>query len=167
MSEQNVKLQSFLNEHDFMQATAIKASDLDSELIRMASLYARFGIVAAQARSQRDFCKTNLELVEAKLDKLLRDKFAEKGEKVTENKIRSELVLQKAYVDAVSELNEANTILSVAETALTSLEMKRDMLVQLNKNAEREWSYSNALVPTSDAKEIADKAIRGLGAKRA
>lgn len=167
MSVNESKLDEFLTAHNFAQATSINPTDLDSELIRMAALYSDFGVVAAKARSQRDACKTTLELVEAKLDKALRDKFAAAGEKVTENKIRSELVLQKVYIEAVGSLNEANSILSVAETALTSLEMKRDMLIQLNKNSEREWAYSSALVPTSDAKEIANKAIRGLASKRA
>ena len=162
MSENSDAINDFIEAHDLGEATSINPTDIDSELIRMASLYSRFGILAARARSQRDTRKTNLELVEAKLDKLLRDKFAEKGEKVTENKIRSELVLQKSYVDAVRELNEANSILSVTETALTSLEMKRDMLVQLNKNSEREWAYSSSMVPTETIKVAADAAIRGL-----
>jgi hypothetical protein len=160
-------LMEFIEANAVAEATSINPTDIDSELIRMAALYSRFGVLAARARSQRDARKSSLELVEAKLDKLLRDKFAEKGEKVTENKIRSELVLQKAYVEAIQELNEANSILSVAETTLSSLEMKRDMLVQLNKNAEREWQYSSAMVPTDTAKGIADEAIRNLATQRA
>lgn len=158
-------LDEFLSVNDVTAAVEINPTDIDSELIRMAALYSRFGIVAAKARRQRDAAKSGLELVEAKLDKALRDKFAAAGEKVTENKIRSELVLQPAYVNAVNELNEANSIMTVAETTLSSLEMKRDMLVQLNKNAEREWSYTSSMsVGTEGMKNAADAAIKGLGA---
>jgi hypothetical protein len=158
-------LDEFLSVNDVTAAVEINPTDIDSELIRMAALYSRFGIVAAKARRQRDAAKSGLELVEAKLDKALRDKFAAAGEKVTENKIRSELVLQPAYVNAVNELNEANSIMTVAETTLSSLEMKRDMLVQLNKNAEREWSYTSSMsVGTEGMKNAADAAIKSLGA---
>lgn len=159
-------LDDFLAVNDFTAATSINPTDLESEMINMAALYSRFGVLTAKARSQRDAAKSRLELVEAKLDKTLRDEMAEKGEKVTENKLRSEIVMRKAYLDAVKTLNEANSILSVAETALMSLQMKRDMLVQLNKNAEREWNYSSALSANSAAnREEADALIRKLGTK--
>ena len=155
-------LREFLELNDVANATSINPSDMESELLRMASLYSRFGIIAAQARAQRDNGKTNVELTEAKLDKKLRDKFAASGEKATENKIRSELVIQPAYVAEVMRLNEANSILAAVETTLKSLEMKRDMLVQLNKNSEREYAYSSAMVPTMDAKGATDRALQAL-----
>ena len=155
-------LDDFINMNDVVSATSINPTDLESEMIRMAALYSRFGVLTAKARSQRDAAKTRLELVEAKLDKLLRDKLAEKGEKVTENKLRSEIVVQKAYVDASKELNESNAILSATETALVALQMKRDMLVQLNKNSEREWAYSTSMVGREATTAEADRLLRGL-----
>lgn len=157
-----MNVQDIIDATELATATSINPANMDDELLRMASLYSRFGLLAAKARAQRDSAKSNLELVEAKLDKALRDRFVEKGEKVTENKIRSELVLQTAYIAANKELIEANSVLSVAETSLMALQMKRDMLIQLNKNAEREWAYSSALVGRESAKESVDEAIRSL-----
>lgn len=163
MEEQLSKLDEFLTAHDIAEATNLNPTDLESEMIRMASLYSRFGVLSAKARSQRDASKSALELVEAKLDKALRDKLAEKGEKVTEAKLRAEIVMQSKYIEAQKELNEANSILSAMETALMALQMKRDMLVQLNKNSEREWAYSSALTARSENRDEADRLIRAIG----
>lgn len=153
-------LEKFVDEGELAQATSLNPSDLENEMLRMASLYTRFGLLTAKARRQRDAAKANLELVEAKLDGLLREKHKEA--KVTEARLRAELVQQSKYQEAHSTLIEANGTLSALETVLMALQMKRDMLVQLNKNAEREWQYQSALSPEAQA-EKRNELVRQLG----
>lgn len=148
-STKAVQVKTFVTAAEIAQATNINPHDIDNSLITIASLFSRFSLVAAQARLQRDSFASRLELLEAKLDKAYRDKAAKDEEKITEPKLAQAIRRNALYIQASWALNESKAVLMVLEGTVEALKLKRDMLVQMNKNSRDEYQMTTSAVPTN------------------
>lgn len=156
---------TFLSRSDLVKDMRFNPNELDNAMLEQASTYSRYGVLAAQAALQRDNLETRLELLEAQLDQQIRKKLEEEGTKITENVVSNRIRRQRQYIAVKAALNEAEAIYSLLHTALRSLEQKRDMMVQINKNQEREWAYASTLASTGDRAEAAKENWRQARAK--
>jgi len=144
-------------------------AEIDAAMINQAALYAHYAQLAAKATLQRDTLKTRLELLEAQLDKQIRVKLEEEGvKKVTEAMVSAKIRRNIRYIKAKAAFDEAEAVQTLLFQALKALEMKRDMMVQINKNQEREWAYSNALAAAerrsadlAEKRETVEALLRG------
>jgi hypothetical protein len=139
-----INVKTFATASDIALATAINPNDIDGSLVSLASEFSRFNLLAAQGRLQMNGLETRLELVSAKLDKLLRDQATKAGEKITEAKLEQAIRRNKHYLQTSTDLNEAKAVVKVLEGTLEAIKMKRDMLVQMNKNNRDEWDVSTS-----------------------
>jgi len=98
------------------------------------------------ARIQRDGFKSGKDLLAAKLEKAIRDQAAESGEKLTNPQVEAKIARNRQMVEADLDLNEAIAVLSACTETLSAISMKRDMLVQLNKNRSREWDMTSSKI---------------------
>ena len=119
-------------------------------MITLSSHYARYTHLLAKARLQKDDAERRLELLEAKLDNLIRNDASTKGTKLTEPNIAAMIKRQTTYINASLQFNEARAVYQVLEGAVSAMDKKHSMLVQLNKNQNADYDRTTSMVP-SDA----------------
>lgn len=154
----DIKVLPFINPTELKSDLQFDPSDLDNAMLNQAALYGHYAIMAAKASLQRDQMETRLDIIKATLSKKVRIALeaSAKG-RVTEAMVEQEVNRHRTYVSAKSALDEADSIAKLLQSTLKAMEMRRDMLVQLNKNAIQEFGYSSALTPKEEASEALRK----------
>ena len=136
---------------DQMQADVkIDPNNIENGMLSVAAIYNRYAHIVAMARIQRDGFKSRKRLLEAKVEKKIRADAIDKGEKLTNPQIQAMVNGHPVVVAADLALNEAMAVLTACQEALSAVSMKRDMLVQLNKNQNREWEMTSSRVKGKD-----------------
>lgn len=109
---------------------AIDADRLDQECLRQPRLVLAAGTLEADARLAVDELKRKFDLLEADLFLRVRNAPSEYDlhDKPTVDTIKSAVVVQPAYQDAVRKLNEAQHARAIHGTAVSALEHKKRML---------------------------------------
>lgn len=131
-----VKEMSTYNVVDFIDAAQLRRDlafspvDLTSAMIDQSSMFAHYGVLAAQASRQVDVVKLLLENTEAVVYKLIRDDMATKGEKVTEALLEKLVARHPRVISMKKALNEAKRVEAIGKTAVEAFRHRRDMLVQ-------------------------------------
>lgn len=134
---------SFVDPEEVYKITLISPSDLTNSMLTLPPYYARYSIKYAKAKFQRDGLKNHADRVFATLCHQIRNSGIDK--KMTKLDIESLAQKQGVVKRCAQALSEAQAELDACQRVLESLSMKRDMLVQLNKNQNREWDYQQAL----------------------
>lgn len=124
----------------------IQHSDLSASMHDQASLFVHYGVLAAKAAKQVDDLKLRVELVEAKVDKIIRDEAASATDaegnpaprKLTEALITKEIARHPLMTEATRLLNEAKYVEALSKTAVESFRHRKDMLVQLGAQGRAE-----------------------------
>lgn len=88
-------------EIDSDQLTKIDHSNLYGEAISISALVNQVGLLATEAERVMDKKKFEVDVEEARLDKLIRKNAVANQIKVTETSIKSEILLDKAYQNAM------------------------------------------------------------------
>jgi len=135
----------FTTVDEIQESVVFNPNNLTDALISVSSRYARFGMLSARARLQRDGFKSRLELLQAKYDKAYRDRFVKNGEKYTEGRLKALVESNPKVVAAKLGLNEATAIYGAIEATKEAIKVQRDAVVQLNKNAQYDHSYTTTL----------------------
>lgn len=125
-------------ETSFRADLAIREGDLQTEFLEQAGKYAIYARKAAVANSRMLTAKMRVEVVEAELDKKIREKAASTGAKVTEKSIASEMVLDSAMQAAKRQYIAACEVYEIAKAAAAAFVQRRDMLMQLGAFARQE-----------------------------
>jgi len=137
----------FLDIDQVTRDTAIDPNNINNSLLSMSGLCARYGLIVGKARIQRDGFKSRRGLMEAQLEKVVRDRAVEESRKVTNPQVASLVASDSRMVSAELNLNEASAILAACQETLKAIHMKRDMLIQLNKNQQAGWDAAGSRVP--------------------
>lgn len=116
----------------------VNDSDLNEEFIKQAGSFAWYAVLCAEAESYRDKLKFELEVLEADLDKQVREEIELRGDKVTEKVVNSEVLRKQEYKDAKEELLEANRRLGIMKAIKEGMVQKKDMLISLGANMRNE-----------------------------
>ena len=123
----------------------IDAENLDEEWLIQAQLAYSIHKRVAECEFELADAKRAFELTESTVSLEMRDKFA--FEKVTEGKIRSEVIKDERYQAEYQRENEAQKSLSLAKAAATAIEHKKRALEHLVSLRKQEY-YSNPVTPT-------------------
>lgn len=166
--ESDVVIKHFITPEELRADMKINPLEIENSMIELASHYARYTHLLAKARLQKDDAEARLELLEAKLDKSIRDAAARDPEakKLTEPMVAAQIKRQTSYIKASLQFNEARAVYQVLEGAVAALDKKSSMIVQLNKNASQEYEMTSSRVPTTTSIESAKERLLALQAKK-
>lgn len=138
MEENPTKKPELLNAAEAHKDTQINPIDLTNEMIMQPGLYLKYALKHQKAMRTEGNAKLALEVTQSATDKRIRDDAAEKGEKLTEAKISSQVSTDKRVIAAIKAYNDAKSDTALTKDILEALKQKRDMIVQLGVNAREE-----------------------------
>lgn len=104
----------------------IDQNRLDEEWTNQAPTYYEYSVKLADAREEHERCKARRDIVEAELDRAIRQRPEEFGvEKVTEGVVGKTIILQKKYQQAHDNVIRAKHDLDIVQAAVDALEHKK------------------------------------------
>lgn len=121
---------------NFIDATQLKRDlaftlpTLTDAMMQQASLFAHYGVLAAESSRQVDVVEMLLESTEAAVYKILRNEAATAGEKVTEAQLEKMIARNNRVVGLKKALNEAKHVQAVSKIAVEAFRHRKDMIVQ-------------------------------------
>ena len=102
---------------------------LDEEWINQPDLFHGFAVELAQNRLEVESLKNELELIEARLDRDVRERPKRYDvDKISENAIHAVVVQQKTYQTALQALNQAKYRLDISQAAVTACDHRKKAL---------------------------------------
>lgn len=125
-----VRVRDIVDDTQLGKDMTFSSTDLSGAMMEQAPLFARYGLLAAQASRQVDDLKLMLEVTEAKVYRKLRDEAAATGAKTTEAQLEKAVLVHPQVIEVKKALNEARQIEAKAKTAAEAMRHRRDMLVQ-------------------------------------
>lgn len=152
-------VRQFISIEQVTKDTIINPNNVLNELLGLASIFARYGLLVAKARIQRDGFKSRRNLLSAMLEKNIRDAAIEAEEKITNPQVASRITGNSRMVEAELSLNEAAAVLAACTEARDAVKVKRDMLVQINKNQQTGLRASSPVIPNIPAPSAGDAVV--------
>ncbi len=143
---------------DFVDAAQVRrdlgfsTNDLSSAMMQQASLFAHYGVLAADASRQVDTVKLLLESTEAAVYQSLRSKYLAAGEKITEALLEKQVARSDRVLSLKKALITAKRVESIGKTAMESFRHRRDMLVQQGL-ISREERKGDLIIATRNARD--------------
>jgi hypothetical protein len=144
-ADEQSRLKTFVDLSRIKEDMSFNVQNLNNAMVEIAALYVHYSQALAKAQMQRDRLETQRDILEAQLDKAVRDKAAVESKKITEVQVKQAVLRQPKFIRICQLVNEAAAIVNMLFGAVKGLEMKRDMMVQVNKNAQTEFKYTTAL----------------------
>lgn len=132
------QVRSFIDEDQFKADIGFSLTDLSGAMMSQASLFAHYGVLCARAAKQVDDCKLLLENAEAKVYRLLRDKYTAAGTKVTEAMLEKEVSVHPTVVQFKKALNEARQVEAITKVYVEAFRNRKDMLIQEGAQQRKE-----------------------------
>ena len=145
-----VSVKTFVSPEQLQKDLAFSDLDLSTAMMKQASLFAHYAVLAAQAQKQHDDFKMMSDIKESQIDKSIRDKAAEDGTKLTEVLIAKEVARTKEFVLAQKRVNEARMVADLLKNALEAFKQRRDMLVQVGVSIREEMKGKVTVAGSSD-----------------
>lgn len=131
-------LTHYVDTDQLARDVAIDTTNLSDALRTHASNYVHYAVQAARARRQFERWKSALEVLEARLDGEYRVSLAADGKKPTEAAIKAAIAQDTRWIGASSRVIDAQQIFKFAEIAERAFDQRRDMLLQVARDAARE-----------------------------
>lgn len=163
---QGYTVKDFVDAKQLKQDLAFSNNDLTTAMMQQASLFSHYGVLAAQASRQVDVVKLLLENTEAAVYKVLRDKAASDGEKVTEVQLEKMVSRHDRVIAMKKSLNEAKRVEGITKTAVEAFRHRRDMLVQMGLISREEMKGELSIRAKSVAEQAREDSIERVMARR-
>jgi ATP phosphoribosyltransferase regulatory subunit HisZ len=122
---------------------------LDEEAIKLPTINMRYHDKLSKAIKKKDDLKLELEVLEAEIDKEIRDK-AEK--KPSETQIKNMVIMDKRRIKKVKELNETIEDVNILKGAVNSFDKKDNSLKNLTNLYTNQY-YKNDYIKTDKYKK--------------
>jgi hypothetical protein len=152
MSAAKFTIKKLINPTQLQDDLAFSDVNLSSAMMGQASLFAHYAQISADATGQVDKAKQMRDIIIAKVDKTIRDKYATEGKKVTEKLIEKEVDLHPEVVAMKHKVNEASMVADLAKNALEAFKQRKDMLIQIGVALREEMKGSVSVKgPAADA----------------
>jgi hypothetical protein len=110
--------------------------DLEDEMSRQASLYARWGFIMARAEAAASRAKEQVGITKADIARRYRLKM--RDSRVTEPQIAEYVLTRKRYRAAVKARIEAEKNVAVLKVALKAFEQRKDMMTMIASGKKKE-----------------------------
>lgn len=156
------KVLTFISQEQLKSDLSFSPNTLDDAMMTQPGLFAHYATQSAKAQLQCDRMKSQLELVEAMLDKEIRDQANENSQKITEALVEKTIKRDPRYQEAVSNYNEAKMVASLTRSVTDAFVQRRDMLVQIGKDLREERAGSLVQTRVENAKETAMAAMKAV-----
>ena len=117
---------------------ALDNSGLDYTLNQLPAIYGYVAMMLAEAKHNMDLAEVELEQQEAQLRKEIRENMKKQGAKITEKTLDAEVILAPGYIVKRVEYLDATTKFNLVKNLLTTIEYKKDMVVQISANTRNE-----------------------------
>lgn len=120
------------------QIAAIDDSGLEVALSLLPSIYGYLACLLSEAKEKMDLAEVELEQREAQLRKEIREMMKRQGAKITEKTLDAEVICSADYIPKRVEFIEATTKYNTMRNLLTTIEYKKDMVIQISANTRNE-----------------------------
>lgn len=143
-------------------------ADLSSAMMEQAPLSTHYGMLAAKASRQVNDLELLLEVTEAKVYRIARDKRdaeTEKDKKVTEAALAKIVSTNAQVVSIRKALNEAKQIEAQTKTAVEAFRQRRDMLIQSGLISREEMKGEISIARRNELEAIRDDQRRDMARK--
>ena len=118
---------------EFQKDVRINKYRLDEECLSQSSRYAYWSEAYALAKTNLVAAKDNLEYTKAMRSIALRNLYQETGEKFTEVKLESAVLIDDEYLEAKAKYREADEVCNKMMVAVNAMEMRKSELDNLVK----------------------------------
>jgi len=123
---------------------ALDNSGLDYTLNQLPAIYGYVAMLLGEAKHAMDLAEVELEQQEARLRKEIREDMKKQGAKITEKTLDAEVILAPGYIVKRVEYLDATTKFNLVKNLLTTIEYKKDMVVQISANTRNEKKLYSA-----------------------
>lgn len=122
----------------FNMMTRVDESDLSAQLAKNSSLMFSIGVMKADAEFQKDTAENRVKVMEAKVDKMIRN---ESKRKPSEEAIKKRIARHPKVIAAQRAYHEAKWKFNVCWTAATSISQKGEQLTNMAYNYRKELEH--------------------------
>lgn len=136
----------------------IDQTELSEEFASQAARYGYFAALAAAAEADYKHAKHTTELVYAETDDLVRQEFREAGVKTTEAAIKSAILLDEDYCQAMDRELAALRNYRLLSALVRALEQRASMLQSLGAHVRHEYDMTDMII--KDAADQVSSATR-------
>jgi len=132
-----------LEEFDLKADFSIDEMNVAAEICKVGQLLVRYGTIAGEVGANKERHEEKRRLVRAQLDGAIRSEAETKGIKLSEGRIKEQIVASQQYQDALSPLHILRADAVKTEHWWRSIVKKADMLNALafRQNAEIRKAY--------------------------
>lgn len=116
----------------------IDRNDLDVSMMRQAGLFAYYSQKAAEAEMQFARMEQLQEIIEARLDRKVRDAAAAAGTKITEAQVKAQVALEPKAIAIKTAVNKARMVMGICKGQAEAVRHRRDMITQVAFNDRHE-----------------------------
>lgn len=132
-----IALNKFIDPDRLKADITINTADLDTAMIEHSGLELHYSMQTAHARRQFERIKSAIEILEARLDSEVREKWI--GEKKpTEAAIKAAIYSDKRYSSAQTKLIDAQHIWKLCEAAENAFHSRKDLLLEVARDRRKE-----------------------------
>ena len=125
---------------EFAQQLKIDLGNLNDELMKQPGRFSRWAVLAVEARAERDNMEESLKVVDAQLDAEFRKEAVEAGDKITEKKLFSKILLDSRHTQAMDNCLEARKDADILQVgAREAFSQRKDCLISLAANLREEY----------------------------
>lgn len=127
----------------FQNLTTIDTNSLESEMQKLPSRYSEYHTLCIKAKKQYDEESRMLAQLTAELGNEASSELPKKATKATAKNVENYIFSHSDYNNQVRQTNKANERYLTLRGLVSALELKKDMLVQLNANRRAETKLYN------------------------
>lgn len=131
-------LTQYINLDEMKADLAIDLTNLTDAMAKQTGLYVHYASKAVRAKRQHERFKAALEVIEAQLNSTYRTTLKEESPKTTEDQIRSAVVNDARWKSMSARVIDSEEIYRLTDVAVRALDHRRDMLLQIARDAARE-----------------------------
>lgn len=128
----------FVNPEQLAKDVSIDGANLSENMKSHTALYVMYATKAVRAKRQYERYKTAFEVLEAQLDSQHRTALKEENAKTTEGQVRAAVVTDPRWSAASGRVIDARMVYQLADIAVDGFEQRKDMLLQIARDAGRE-----------------------------
>lgn len=154
-----------INPTEIKRDLAFNENTISDAFTGQAGLFFHYAHIAHKLAFDYESKKSQLDILESRIDDEMRKEAASNNSKVTEAQLGKQLKLDPRYEKKVNEVNEARAKAALAKDVLESFKQRRDMLIQMGADLREE--FKGQLRMKSSSEDLSERAKDALKNKRA
>lgn len=122
----------------YQEEIKISKETIDDDLMKQASKYAFYAVMAELAEDAYDDAKLELELLEATLDEYYRAEYLRLEQKITDKKMEKVVALNKDRIESVKNKFQAKKNWGILKAIAKSFEQRKEAVIALGHSCRQE-----------------------------